>query len=379
MSGKKKIASILTTAVILIAGGAIMFLLSAKKAESEKKEESEIIREVNTQPLYPEDVETWVEGGGFLKSGRTLAITAGVGGRIKYSKGELKGGEKVNQGDLLLSLDSRTAENLFHKSRLELLRLSSTFFPLIQQTSGNTDRWREYIDLLADEENRKIPRPPTEEGRETLLAASQGILSAWYTLDEAVWNLEQHRITAPFSGSLTGEGITAGSLISPGTILARLVDTDHFEAVITLPSGQLNSVVTGAEVSVVTETRTIPAGRVSGIEPVLQSGTARIHVDLNNGEEIPLLLPGAYVNLRIKGETLRGVYRVPRHLIHNGRVPVLKEGKLHFQEMEILTFLGDEAILKSEFEGGAKLITTILQMPIEGMPLKEEERNAPDA
>ncbi len=380
MAKRKHLISIITVLGILAIGAGGMLLLSSRKAESEKEEETVITREVQTRLIYPESEQIWIEGQGFLEPARILGVTPSIGGILNFTKDELKSGVRVEKNELLFSLDSRSAENTFQRARLELLRLSSGFIPLIQQASGNTEHWREYLELLSDPQSRNIPPPPAKEGREHLLAASQGILSAWHRLDEAAYLLDQHQVRAPFSGALKGNGITEGSLVAPGMVLAELIDTGHLEIAATLPRNDLSSIQPDAPVLIKKEgTLEEYQGKIARIAPVLQAGTATVYISITEVPESDSLLPGTFVTMKIKGQDLREAYRVPRRTLLENKLPVYRDGTLHLIEVEIIASQGDDILLEASFPPGTELVTTTIQTPLEGMLLKREGDHAPDA
>jgi multidrug efflux pump subunit AcrA (membrane-fusion protein) len=380
MFKNKRLASLFSVISILAVGTGIMLLLSSKKAEASKQEETIIIREVFTQSLTAEPVQKWIEGNGFLEPSKTVVLTSVPGGRITFVKQGLKAGIQVKKNEILLRLDERVAKNNFHKARLELLRISSGFLSMIQQDSDNIDTWKNYLNILASTKSRDIPLPPTQEGRETLLAGTQGLFTAWYNLDAAALFLEQHVIRAPFEGTLMGTGIGPGSLISPGQALAELIDTRYLEIPITIPESQLESIELNSPVIISHESGSEKiSGIVKRIEPVLRAGTAVIHITLREFEPSNLWIPGAFVSVFIEAEYIPAAYRIPRRLILDGKLPVFLQGKLHLEPVTILGKQGEDIFLDVTFPEGTELVLTTLQTPLEGMLLKKEDDNAPDA
>lgn len=382
MSRKKRFISILSIVGVIALGAGAMLLLTSQKAQTAKQEAPAPVREVRTLTLEAEEVQLWIEGSGFLTPARTLELKTSLGGQVAFAEGNLKGGTEVTQGERLLLLDNRSAENGYHTARLELLKLCSAFLPQVQDRTEDYQSWREYITLIEKARGGFIPAPPAREGRQSLLAATQGVSAAWYRLKEAALTLEQHELTAPFSGILTGSGVSVGSWITPGVPLATLVDRSRLELPLPLSRVRLKEITVGSEVLLKTtgEDEEIP-GRVERIEPILTPGaqTALVHVVIDNPPDSPAWLPGGWVSARIRGRRLDGAYRVSRRHMVGDRLPIFEEGKLRLLNVTKLAEQGEEIFLAPILPEGTEMIITTLQIPLEGMALVKEGSHAPDA
>jgi hypothetical protein len=59
-------------------------------------------------------------------------------------------------------------------------------------------------------------------------------------------------------------------------------------------------------------------------------------------------------------------------MLLNGRVPVYSEGRLELIQVRVLARDGGDVLLAPDFIGGIELVETIIQNPIEGLPLRRE-------
>ncbi len=375
MSKKQKLLSVLGIVGVLAAGTAGMLLLTSFKAEAARQEAEIVYRDVRTETLYSAPRQARVTGNGFLQASRSLEVQVPLSGRTVYAKDGLKGGVPVEQGEVVLRLDDRRARIGYGNARLELLRLSSAFLSQMNGDPAGRDRWERYLTLLEDPAITDIPAPPAAPGRERLLAATQGVLGAWYALDEATLTLEDHALTAPFAGTLIGDGVTEGAWVAPGVPLATLADTERLELSLALTAEDLAQVAPGATVSLTRPgSDGILTGTVIRIEPQLQAGsqTARALIVTDPPVDGQAWLPGTFAEASIEGTLYDQAFRVPRRLLTGGRLPVYDDGALALLDVAILAYQGEDVLLAPTFPEGTELVTTVIQTPLAGMALRKE-------
>ena len=81
-------------------------------------------------------------------------------------------------------------------------------------------------------------------------------------------------------------------------------------------------------------------------------------------------LPGNYVTAEISGKKMEDVAIIPRHAINNdGDVFVIREGMLAVEDINVLVYQDDIAIVKRSIPEESKLVSTILQKPLVGMKI----------
>ena len=87
----------------------------------------------------------------------------------------------------------------------------------------------------------------------------------------------------------------------------------------------------------------------------------------------PALLPGTFVEVNIKGRTLKNSYKIPRDAVHNfDEVWVVKNGTLKIVKLKILRSDTDFVYVSNGLEGDEYIITTALDVVIDGMKVRVE-------
>ncbi|MHC4417971.1 MAG: efflux RND transporter periplasmic adaptor subunit, partial [Planctomycetota bacterium] len=94
----------------------------------------------------------------------------------------------------------------------------------------------------------------------------------------------------------------------------------------------------------------------------------------------PPLVPGMFVELLIKGKTLEQAIAVPRHAIHDGnRAWVVRDGRLHIEELRIVREDKDYTYVVSGLEDGAVIVLSSLDTVTDGMRVRTSEAESEDS
>lgn len=218
-----------------------------------------------------------------------------------------KEGQRVGQGELLAALDTRNLQSV-HDGALASLRQAEDAMKRLQ--------------MLYD--NQSLPEIQYVEAQTKLQQAK--------SMEEvARKNLEDSRLTAPFSGIVGRRQIEAGENVMPGQPVLTLLRTGTVKVRIPVPENEIASVKSGSRALI-----TVAAldgkrfeGRTSekGIEadPVAHTYEARIPLANASGE----LMPGMVCRVRLLGEEAR-----PAVVLPNRAVQVAETGERFVWKVE---------------------------------------------
>lgn len=378
-SSRRNRKSFILIIAILAAASGIAALLFLRAARAEVPEQKEEVRLIETDSLRYEPYTLQVEGRGFVRSSRSLTVAAQTGGRVIESYEGLRSGTTVTRGELLVRLEDELAANSLSLARVELIQATASLLSALksEETAEIYARWSRYLGALNTEAALIPPLPRVRSEREKLLTSTYGVLSAYYLVRERENLLSYHRVTAPFDGSLAGDGVQQFGSVSAGAPLFTLTDTVHLEVSLPLTREELLQLdLEDGEVQVYPSGRRdlfLP-GRLVRRDAVMDqdSQTVRVHVRFDNPEGHPLFLPGSYVEVLLAGETLPRAYTLSRALLNADQtINVYREGKLALLPVEIAAKQQDELILAPTLPEGTEIVLTRLQKPFPGMPLKK--------
>ncbi len=184
-------------------------------------------------------------------------------------------------------------------------------------------------------------------------------------------------ITAPVAGVVTAVLAAQGSAQAAGAPLFRLVDAAHPAALVGVPEGEAQGILSGthATLSLLVSNTTIQAvvaHRAAMLDP--QTGLIDITLALNGSAPI-----GESVRAALRAGTLTG-YAVPRDAVQNDEYGnyVFQEGRdglAHRANVRVLGQLGDKTILAPTLNTALPLITTGAYQLSDGMAVREAGQN----
>lgn len=408
----KKLKSIATILIGLIAGIGTLVVMKSGRADVVVDEQVSFSTPVIVAELSPVMISPALTGFGTLEPAVELTISSEVTGKVVWIHPELKSGEVLPEGtvvirlddeDLRLSLKQTTSELSVKKAQLiqKNLELSNTRNSL----ASATERLQLAVDELErqtalvtqglfslsnlDKQRQQVLNQETEVANINLslaiIPSSIDILEAEISSSQA--RLEQRKrdlgrseIALNQSGRIGNVQVSEGSFVMTGNRLFDLSSTDQFEVSVQVPANQFQSIFNSqhpellqAQVQVNqngVEQQVI--GMVRGFDDGVDAGTRMLGVVVSVLDETASLLKGSYAEVTLLNEqVIRWV--VPRSAIHQGNLYwVETSGRLKITEAAVDFMQGDFAVL-SDKPAYTRLITSALFPAVDGMPVESYE------
>lgn len=365
-------------AVAIIIGGFVaMITLGSTDKHSNRRSTPEEIRLVETQPVTFSKMTIEIEGSGVIESKRSLNHISEANGTVLFAKNDLKDGTFIREGELILALDSREAENNLFTLRSEFLNSIASALPEIKvEDQAAYEKWHRYF-ISLDIHNSTPELPQIHSSQERIKLSTRNIFNKYYAVKNQEILLSKYKISAPFSGYIKSNGVIENSFVSKGQHLFTLTDAGNVEIVVPLLVDQVNFIdfSSSPDVEIVADQNKseVMKGRIIRKETVLDrnSQSLNVYVSFSNSSLNPYFLPGNYVSVKIKGKNFNNVAKVPRHLVDNeGFVFTIDGGKLNRAKVELITIQGNSAIIKNTLPENTQIVTSILQKPLLGMKIK---------
>lgn len=210
-------------------------------------------------------------------------------------------------------------------------------------------------------------------------------------------NLERTYIRLPYEGIVRSKEADLGQFVNPGTRLGVVFATDHAEvrlpltdsdlAFVDLPDASEISASGSADGPGVTLTATQKGNQVQWRAKIVRSegvvdeksrvtyAVARIDDPYRRHSDGPALPVGTFVSAKIDGAVAENVIRVPRSLLRGSHelIFVDDENKLRIRSIEILRSDAEYIYIKSGAAAGERVVTTAIEAPVNGMPLRTTE------
>ena len=230
----------------------------------------------------------------------------------------VKEGQYVKRGELLFTLDNRSDTVNLTKARAQMARDRAA----LADAQRQFDRSR---DLMA----QKFVSQSAVDSSQTLVETQQAVVaSSKAAVDAAQLNLGYNRISAPSAGRVGAINVFVGSYVQPsGNALLTITQLDPIAVSFSLPQRNLADALQGLRDSKLPVTAKLPDSGVAGaagpsldghlqfIDSVVDqaSGTVRVKAVFDNPKQ--QLWPGAYVNVSMALQTIKGAIVVPQSAI----------------------------------------------------------------
>jgi RND family efflux transporter MFP subunit len=353
--------------------GAVIFIKT--KPEPKQRHMSSMVPVVESVALSLTNRAHVVAAMGTVGSDREVGVEAEVAGLIVHKNPLLIEGGRLSEGDLLLRIDPRDYERDVADAEAAL------------QTAQASLRLEEGQQAVAAHEQKLIGELFEADALYSdlvlrapqLSAARAGVASAQARLERAKLRLGRTEVLAPFDCVVREAEIDVGDYARTGRTLAELIATDRYFIRATVPVAALRAFPAlesqSYRVSIIRDDEAPVEGRLIRLLPGLSAKGRMARVLVEVAAPLALsrpLLIDEYVQLKLEGQQLEGVYVVPReHLRDGARLWLASEDhRLHIVPMTILQGYADFVIGRAEFDPSWKLITSGLPAPVEGMQVR---------
>jgi RND family efflux transporter MFP subunit len=369
---------------VVALGIGIFILLLKTKPEPKKQAKETQPTVVDVEVVAEESRPVTVVAMGTVVPARQVTVSPEVSGRLVFQSPSLVPGGRFAKGQVLAQIDPRVYDLAVREQRAAVAQAGMS---LAQERSLKQVADREWS-LIADEVQ------PTEEGRKLarreiqLEVAHAAADAARSQLELAKLKRERTALRAPFNAVVVEKMVDAGQVVTPGTPVATLADSDCYWVRVSLPADELKWV----RIPGVNATEGSPATvevKLGGTEVVEHKGTvvqlypdldpkgmmARILVEvrqpLGKTAGLPLLL-GSFATVRIRGAALERVASIPRGALHdNERVWVMgEEDTLEIRAVEVVWGEAERVFVAGDLEPGERAVVSRIAVPVVGMALR---------
>lgn len=319
---------------------------------------------VTSAVVAAESWETALVSVGSLKAVQGVTLAAELPGKVVEIAFEA--GDRAAKGDILLRQDTSSEEAQLPGALAQ-----------VQLTRTNLERMDQ---LLAKQLISQAERDNAVASSEQAEAQAENIRAT----------IAKKTIRAPFSGHLGIRQVNLGQVLSEGDPIVTLQSLDPIFVDFTLPQQQLPLLKTGLTVQVTNDAlqgKTL-TGRITAIDPLLDSETRSIRVQATVANIGESLRPGMFVNVAVGLPQQQKVLAVPATAVlyapYGDSVFIIEEtadkkGKaLRQQFVRLGPKRGDFVGIESGVKEGETVVSTGVFKLRNGQPVVVDNTLAPD-
>jgi RND family efflux transporter MFP subunit len=263
------------------------------------------IPEVSTVVPVPDTWVPVVEIDGTIAAGQSAELGFKTGGRI--AQVTVRVGDTVKAGQLLAALDGSEANAQLKAAQAQVRAAEAQ------------------LALAADAERRTavmVQSGSAAEASGVQTTQQKALANAQLEASRAQVSLGQvslgnHRLTAPFAGSITRAPEGVGGVVGPGTPLFEIVNLKALKLKGTLGEHDAALVAPGAKLTIDTERGTVE-GTVNAVLGSVDPATRRVRIEADLVNTDGLLRAGSFVRARVAGVEGRSVLKVPHAVLKPG-------------------------------------------------------------
>jgi RND family efflux transporter MFP subunit len=252
----------------------------------------------------PGNWEPVVEIDGTIVAGQAAELAFKTTGRL--SQVSVKVGDTVKPGQLLASLDANEASAQLRAAKARV-RAAEAQLALATDTEKRT---------AAMVQSGSTPEAlGVQSSQQRALALAQ-LDSASAEVSLVGVSLSNHRLTAPFAGSITRAPDGVGAVVGPSATLFEVVDLSHLRLRGSLSEHDAPLVETGAALSIATEHGSTP-GTVTAVLGSVDPATRRIRIEASVDNANGRLRAGSFVRAELRGKKSIPVLRLPHAVLRS--------------------------------------------------------------
>lgn len=287
----------------------------------------------------------------YLGEVRALAraeLAVGASGEVQSVA--VREGDRVAQGDLLLSIDPDLA-----RAQLEAARAAG------QATRTQGEQASRDAERLGRAGPQMVAELEIERAATQAAALQAQSVSLRAEERQARESLARHRVIAPFAGVIARRMVDPGDWVSAGTPVLELVADGRVEVLARVEPDVLTDLAIGTTARIQRGERTVD-GHVVGIVPALDPTTRTAQVRLLVDETPSWLLAGSTAEVRFDLSREGDGVLVPRDAIVEGvaasRVVTVVDGHAHLVGVEIVERGAERVRVRGEgLTAGAVVVT----------------------
>ncbi|MEN7973542.1 MAG: efflux RND transporter periplasmic adaptor subunit [Verrucomicrobiota bacterium] len=383
---RKSTIAIISTALVLGAAATAVILVKTAP-EAKKKKPPKMAALVETRKLELTDEAMVLHLTGTVTPSEEVMVRARVGGEVVSMSPDFIDGGLLQKGGEILKIDPVDYDLALAaaEAQLETARFNHKM-ELGRQDVAQREWELLKTDDASEQEQELALRIPHLAASEAALKAAEA------NLKKARIDLGRTQVSAPFNAMVLSRNVNIGSQASLQDVLAKLVGTDAFWIMVSIPVDRLDKItIPGSPVNVLSASNKVREGRVIRLLGNLEEKgrMARLLIEVEdpiclqpeNSDKKPLLI-GEFVRTQITGRELKGVYKIPRKALReNSSIWLARENKLDIRKVEVLWRAAEYVLIRNDIAGGERLIVSDMTTPIQGMDIntgkkkKGEPRN----
>ncbi|ABZ75430.1 efflux transporter, RND family, MFP subunit [Shewanella halifaxensis HAW-EB4] len=356
---------------------AAQLLISTKEAPEQKADEVPVPI-VDVTQVQVQTVSLNLPSYGIVSPKYKTQLVTEVQGRMLSISNNFVAGGVVKKGDELAVIEPSDYEADLMQAQASLAKAKAALEEERAKGEVAKNDWKGYDGGIPPELGLRLPQLKQEQANVKFQQAA---------LARAQRNLERTVIRAPFDGIIKARNVDLGQYVTLGTNLGELYDTRIAEVRLPLSNSDLaylesvenpdTDVILSADLAGKTITW---QGQIVRSEGVIDAENRMVYLvaevkdpylrgNRNEGQ-LPLKY-GTFVTAIIKGRTVEGIVKLPRHLVRDNRVTIVNsDNSIELRQVNVVKSDLDNVYIKDSLVDGERISLTNLTNIEDGQVVK---------
>ncbi|GIU47390.1 efflux RND transporter periplasmic adaptor subunit [Shewanella algidipiscicola] len=356
--------------ILALFSGLAALLISTKEAPEQKPDEIPIPI-VDVMTVTQQTVSLNLPSYGVVNPKNHTQLVTEVQGRMLTISDKFVAGGIVKSGDILAEIEPSDYQADLIQAQATLAQAKALLDEEIARGQVAKKDWEDYDNGAAPELGLRLPQLKKEQANVKFAEAA---------LARAQRNLARTIIRAPFDGIIKVRNVDLGQYVTLGTNLGELYDTRTAEIRLPLANNELaylesvDNPDTEVTLSAELAGRTVYwTGKIVRSEGVIDADNRMVYLvaeikdpylrDNKQAGQLPLKF-GSFVTAVIKGRTVDGIVKLPRHIVRNSQVAIVRDDNtLEMRSVNVVRSDIDNVYIKDSLVDGERIsLTTINNM-----------------
>ncbi|MCL1145147.1 efflux RND transporter periplasmic adaptor subunit [Shewanella sp. 10N.261.52.F9] len=360
-------------------------LIGTKEAPEQKADEVPVAI-VDVTEVKQQTVSLNLPSYGVVSPKYKTQLVTEVQGRMLTISANFVAGGVVKKGDELAVIEPSDYEADLMQAQASLAQAKAALEEERAKGEVAKNDWKGYDGGIPPELGLRLPQLKQEQANVKFQQAA---------LARAQRNLERTVIRAPFDGIIKARNVDLGQYVTLGTNLGELYDTRIAEVRLPLSNNDLaylesvDNPDTDVSLSADLAGKTITwQGQIIRSEGVIDAENRMVYLvaevkdpylRTNRVEgQLPLKY-GTFVTAVIKGRTVEGIVKLPRHLVRDNQVTIVNnDNSIELREVNVVKSDLENVYIKDSLQSGERISLTNLTNAENGQIVKVlgEESNS---
>lgn len=333
---------------------------------------------VKSMNVIRRDTPDVYEFTGFIEAEKEAVLQAQVSGKITGK--HFIGGEQVEEGQLLYTIDNRLYEGAYLSAKANYARAQADQLRLSQ----DLERYEKlYAQSAISRQQYDLAVSQAAQAEATAAAAGAALRNAEVDLGET-------EVRAPFGGRVNTSDLSVGNFVTAGqTVLLKMSDVNPVKVKFSISEKEYLSLMRAkgnselADLSLILTDNSVykEKGKVTEVDRGIGDGTLTIKAQFPNNER--LLLPGMFARVQASAGIRKDAILIPQRaikdILYKKFVAVIdSENKIQLKEVQVGKLVGRLIMVESGLEGNENIVVEGIQnvnngVTVTAQPMTEAE------